>query len=78
MGLLFVALVWTKDWDILLIKLENSASEIKKEAVLIQEISSALNKSDTVERIPELIHTIQKLDQKLQNSEEIFKKLEND
>ena len=78
MGLLFVALVWAKDWDILLIKLENSASEIKKEAVLIQEISSALNKSDTVERIPELIHTIQKLDQKLQNSEEIFKKLEND
>ena len=65
-------------WDLPLLKLENQATEIKEEAIFLKETASSLRKGSRIEKIPELIYTMEKLDQKIQKSEEIFKNIEID
>ena len=65
-------------WDVPLLKLENQATEIKREASILKETASSFREGSRVEKIPELIYTIEKLNQKIKKSEEIFKNIEID
>jgi len=75
---LYISVALALQWDVPLIKLENQATEIKEDSRFLKETVSSLRTGTRIEKIPELIHTIEKLNQKIQKSEEIFKNIEID
>ena len=79
MFLLFhLSIALAMQWDIPLLKLENQATEIKKESALIKETVQNIKKSHRIEKIPEILYSIQKLEKKIQKNEEIFKNIKID
>ena len=73
-----LSFAWAFSWDLPLLKLENQATEIKEESKLIKEIVSSIKQGRRVEKIPELLQSIDTLDRKIQKSQEIFKNIEID
>ena len=79
MFLLFhLSIAFALQWDVPLLKLENQATEIKKESAFIKETVQNLKKNHRIEKIPEILYSIQKLEKKIQKNEEIFKNIKID